>query len=346
MKKTYLIFLIFLTSILLVWCLKQENKNLSYFKKVWEDTFKNYQNSVTKIPKKWQFDFEISALVAWDKDNTDFWIVNFWEKFWGFSIKLFWEHDFSNPKNASLTWTLRMYLNKRSFWEWDLDVDFSVNSSWTINLKTNNLDENILKVLNIDAESSRTILDEYKKNKWQNIVINSYKDFIWEILSSINDSSKNSPLVQNTKSEESQIIDLFIKDEVFKLLSWQEDEDFVDKIKLTFSPINFSKFLNDVAKILKENKDFSKEGQDFKDYKLSWNLTIKDKSIIDSDFISEIPLSSIDSKTWVKKYDLLISENNFKMPNPEKFDIDLTTLIYSKSKQNNKLQFRLKWLIK
>jgi hypothetical protein len=131
--------------------------------------------------------------------------------------------------------------------------------------------------------------------------------------------------------------------------SGSELDENTSNFAFDFSWDNFINFLNSVAKILwdsNEGKNFDTDREFFKNFIIKWDMDIKNKAISNSNILLELPLSSIDSQTWEKKYDLLTLQNQFKMPNPEKFNIDLTTLFFAKSTPNNKLQLRVTGSIK
>ncbi|EKD66269.1 MAG: hypothetical protein ACD_49C00055G0006 [uncultured bacterium (gcode 4)] len=351
MKKIkFIIFAIILSSLLVscsfLWFWKKE-KDLPYYKNIWQDTFRLYQKNITNIDKKGKFDFEFTTMAQWSGSIDNFWNIDFEEKFSSLSFKTFWEYNFSDISTPNLDANIKIYLNKRAFWEWDIDLRLHLYGSWNVEYEIKNLTPNILKFLKIDSENIDNLMLAFEENKWKIISNSSYSNYLSEIIKAfIESSKKDKPLVENTKQEEAQIIDSFLKNEVIQILSWKETESSSSELNFKFNWVNFVNFLNDVAKIIKEEKDFSSDKDFFKDFSLWWTLEIKDNKLINSNTNLEIPISTTDIKTWEKKYELLIFQNNFKMPSPEKFDIDFTTLFFSNSNPDNKLQLRFRWIIK
>ncbi len=350
MKKLMFCILFIFGTIFLTSCFWWEKKDLLYYKNVWKDTFKNYQYSTTKIPKKGQFNFELSTMVA---GNTE-WIsgfsnLNFEEKFSSLSIQIFWDHDFENINNPKLSANIKIYLNKRTFWLADVDISIDINWKWQVEYSLNNMNENVLKLFQIKQEDIDVLMASFNENKWKKTIADAKTNILGQIIQTILDSSKESPLKDNSKEEEQKIIESFLNNEVIEVTSWTEKKDNVENIIFKLNWDNTIKFLNDVSKITStwsEVKNFDGDKELFKSFVIAWDFNISDKKIIDSNINIELPLSAIDEQTWKEKYDLLKLQNQFKMPNPEKFDIDLTTLISSNSTPDNKLQFRVKWMVK
>lgn len=158
-------------------------------------------------------------------------------------------------------------------------------------------------------------------------------------------SEKNAPLRENSREEEAKIIAAFLDTEVLEVTSGSEKEDGVSTLVMKLNPENTVKFLNQVATILggeDAKKDFESNTAFLSSFTIAGTMDIQDKKIIDSHILAEIPLSSIDEKTLEKKYDALITENKFIYANPERFDVDITTLVSTKNTPDNKLQLHFR----
>ncbi len=346
MKKIYIFLSLIFCVFILVWCFGDNDKDLSFYKNLWQDTFKNYQNSVTKINKKWVFDFEFGVSVLWDDSEIDkFLNFNLESKFSNLWIKIFWEHDLENIENPNINATIKAFFNKSTFWLWDIDINLNINWNWDIEYIINNFNKDILKILQVSNTNIEAFEGLYKENKWKKIITSANANLIKEIFDTIQEKSKDSPLYKNSKEEEKAIIDKFLTNEVIEIISWKEQDDNITDISFNFNWDKFINFLNDVAKILKQNKNFNADKAFFNSFVVNWNLFIQNKNIINSNINAEFPLS-IKDNSWKEKLDLLMFQNQFKMPNPENFNVNLKTIIFAKSSQNNKLQIELKGMIK
>ncbi len=325
-------------------------KDISYYKTLWKDTFQGYQAVITKIPKKWKFDFEISSMVSGSGEAlSGFAGVPFREQFSSLSIGLLGDYDFLDAEHPALDATMKIYLNKRSFGAGDIDVTFKIDASGSTSYSLNHLDRNTLEFF----WASKDIVDElmlaFEQNGGKLITSGTHAEFLKEVFKSIAQSEKNSPLRENSKEEEAKIIKAFLESEVLEVTAGVEKEEGISRLSLRLNPEHTVKFLDEVAIILggaQADKKFDSNTDFLKSFTVQWTLDIQDKKIIDSRIMTEVPLSSVEESTGDKKYDALITENRFIYANPERFDIDLTTLISTKNTPNNKLQLHFRWLIK
>ena len=74
--------------------------------------------------------------------------------------------------------------------------------------------------------------------------------FLREVIATITAKQKDSPLVENTASQEKQIIDAFLDTETIEVTSGAEMADGVSRLNFRFNPEHFVTFLGQVAKIL------------------------------------------------------------------------------------------------
>ena len=189
----------------------------------------------------------------------------------------------------------------------------------------------------------------FEENKGKLITTGTHAQLLKEIFATVALSTKNSPLEENTPEQEAKIIAAFLDNEVLEITTGTEKEENVSVLTMKLNPENTIKFLNQVAIILGDkeaNKNFDSNKEFLKSFTIVGTMDIQDKKIIDSRIVAEIPLSSLDEKTWEKKYDALITENKFIYANPERFNVDLTILASTKNTPNNKLQLHFRWLIK
>ncbi len=185
----------------------------------------------------------------------------------------------------------------------------------------------------------------FEENQGKIIRSDTHAEFLKEIFATLVVSKKNSPLRENSKEEERKIIDAFLDTEVLEVTGGVEKEEDISTLTMKLNPENMIRFLNQVATILggdEAKKEFDSNTDLLKSFTLAGTMDIENKKIIDSRILSEIPLSSIDLKTGEKIYDALITENRFIYANPERFDVDITTLISTKNTPNNKLQLHFR----
>jgi hypothetical protein len=322
-------------------------KELSAYKILFEDTFRNYQTATTEIPKKGKFDFEITTNVDGNADKIDRFAGKvFSEGFSSFSTRAYGEYDFENPDSATFSPTLKAYLNKGNTGEGDIDLEAGINASGSLAYEVRNLDARILKFLGIDDETAATLIKATNENKGQKQVTELGTNLLKEVLATISESKKNGPLYENSKEEEKQIIDAFAKSETVEILSGSWLNDSTERLSFRFNPENFSKFLNETAKILKkgnENKDFSGDAKALSEtVRIEGTMDIREKRIIDSDFKAVLRIGGTDAKTGEKIADDLVAKIRFALPNPSRLDFDLDVQTYANSSSDNVLRLRLK----
>ncbi|EKD30188.1 MAG: hypothetical protein ACD_78C00128G0003 [uncultured bacterium (gcode 4)] len=354
MKKPLLaIFLaIFLTSSLssCFWNKEETKHDVLYYKNLWKETFRSYQAAVTKIPKKGKFDFELGTMVSGDgKALSEFGGMKFQEKFSSMSIGFLGDYNFEDEEHPSMDATVKVYLNKRSFGAGDIDITFRIDGSGAVAYSLNHLDRATLEFFGAPKDLTDSLMLAYDENKGKLISSDARAEFLKEIFATLVVSKKNSPLRENSKEEEGKIIDAFLDTEVLEIIGGVEKEEDIATLTLKLNPDNVVTFLNRVATILggdEAKKEFDGNKDFLSSFTIAGTMDIQDKKIIDSRILSEIPLSSIDVKTGEKIYDALVTENKFMYANPERFDVDITTLISTKNTPDNKLQLHFRWLIK
>ncbi len=325
-------------------------KDITYYKNLWKDTFQSYQTAITKVPKKWKFDFELGAMVSGSGEAlSEFGWVPFKEKFSSMDIGFLGDYNFEDLEHPSLDATMKIFLNKRSFGAGDIDITFKIDGSGSVAYSLNNLDRTALEFFGAPKEMIDELILSFEENNGKLITSDAHAEFLKEIFTTIVMSEKNSPLKENTPEQEAKIIRAFIESEVLEVTAWEEKEDGISRLTMRLNPENVIKFLNQVA-IINGGEDAKKEfdgNKDFlKSFTIAGTMDLQEKKIVDSHIVSEIPLSSVDAKSGEKKYEALITENRFMYANPERFDVDLTTLIFTKNTPNNKLQLHFRWLIK
>jgi hypothetical protein len=70
-------------------------------------------------------------------------------------------------------------------------------------------------------------------------------------------------------------------------------------------------------------------------------MFIKNKMLIDSDFLIELPISYINDKN-VQDRELMVNEIKLKIPRIDIIDFNIENYIYSNSNPDNKLIIKLK----
>lgn len=324
----------------------QKGKDLPYYKNLWKDTFRSYQAAVTKIPRKGKFDFELSTMVTGSGEAlSGFGNIQFREKLSSMSVGFLGDYNFEDQEHPSMDATIKMYLNKRSFGAGDIDITFRIDGSGATSYSLNHLDRATLEFLGAPRDMVDSLMLAFDENQGKFISSDAHAEFLKEIFTTLAVSKKDSPLRENSKEEEKQIIDAFLDAEVLEVTAGSEKEEDTSTLTMRLNPENTVIFLNRVAAILggeDARKDFDGNKEFLKSFTVAGTVDLRDKRIIDSHVLSEIPLSSIDEKTGEKKYDALITENQFIYANPERFDVDLTTLISTKNTPDNKLQLHFR----
>lgn len=301
---------------------------------------------MTKIPQKGKFDFELSAMVSGTgKELSGFGNIEFREKFSSMSVGFLGDYNFEDQEHPSMDATVKMYLNKRSFGAGDIDITFRIDGSGAVSYSLNHLDRTALEFLGTPKDTVDSLMLSLDENQGKFISSDAHAEFLKEIFTTLAVSKKDSPLRENSKEEEKQIIDAFLDTEVLEVISGVEKEEGTSTLTMKLNPENTVKFLNQVAVILggeDAKKDFDGNKDFLKSFTVAGTMDIRDKKIVDSRILSEIPLSAIDEKTGEKKYDALITENQFTYANPERFDVDLTTLLSTKNTPDNRLQLHFR----
>lgn len=301
---------------------------------------------MTKIPQKGKFDFELSAMVSGTgKELSGFGNIEFREKFSSMSVGFLGDYNFEDQEHPSIDATVKMYLNKRSFGAGDIDITFRIDGSGAVSYSLNHLDRTALEFLGTPKDTVDSLMLSLDENQGKFISSDAHAEFLKEIFTTLAVSKKDSPLRENSKEEEKQIIDAFLDTEVLEVISGVEKEEGTSTLTMKLNPENTVKFLNQVAVILggeDAKKDFDGNKDFLKSFTVAGTMDIRDKKIVDSRILSEIPLSAIDEKTGEKKYDALITENQFTYANPERFDVDLTTLLSTKNTPDNRLQLHFR----
>jgi hypothetical protein len=78
----------------------------------------------------------------------------------------------------------------------------------------NNIDSKVLKVLQINQKDIDNIMLLYDENKNKKITTDAQANFLKEIIDTIQEKGKDSPLYKNSKEQEQQIIKAFLDSEV------------------------------------------------------------------------------------------------------------------------------------
>ncbi len=330
---------------------QKTTKDLSAYKTLFSDTFVSYQTATTEVPKKGIFDFEFTTNVDGDeKKLASFAWKSFGEAFNAFSLKLGWEYNFENLEKPSLSTTLKTYLNKANTGLWDLDMEASIDASNSLVYEIRNLDAKLLRFFEIDEQTIAALVKMVEANKGKKQKTALATNLLQEVIASVKETGKDSPLYENSKEEEKKIIEAFVKSETIEVYSGSWVNDTTERIAFKFNPKNFSNFLNETAKILwkwNENKDFSEDAKLLAEtVRIEGTLDIKDKRIIDSQIQFVMRLGGVDEKTKEKKSDDLVAKIRFAFPNPSRFDVDIDTQLYANSSPDNVLRLRIKWLIK
>ena len=333
-----------------------KKQDLSFYKKMWEDTFLNYQNTVTNLKNEGNFKFEVMMQVEWDNKKL-LKVINKSSKIWKFSsfrVLFEWTYDFTDVESIKVDANLQVDLNKDQFSVWDIDITFEIKWDGTLEYTINNLNRTVLKFLWIDKDQINVMMDVYEENI---VLLDDFNkplklkipNKLWtEIISSIKAKSSDSPLYKNSKEEEDKIIKAFLSNDVIQIISWKPKGD-MNIIDFVFNPENWINFLNDVAKaIAKWNdvKNFDWEKTYFKDLTINWSFTIRDNLIIDSNIWTELPIKWISKKTWKETIDIIILKTQFRMFSPSAIDFDLINTIVAKSSPKNKLKVLIKGFIK
>lgn len=350
MKKILLIFILIFWLFSCFWWEKDKDiKTLVEYKQIWKDTFLNYQNTSWEIKTSWIFDTEFTIMLDGDEETllNKFSTLDLKEPFNSLSFKVDGDYDFSDKNNIKLYANIKIYLNKRNFWLWSLDISVHLKDNKTLVYTINNLESKILHLFLEDKDTIDYLLLFYNDHKWQEntYIIPSY--FMEWILDINSNNSLEENLYKNSKEEEEKIIQAFLENEVIEVLSG-ETKNNSDILYFQLNSDNLIHFLNEVAWILwdeNENKNFENDKEIFKNITMEGNLEINKNVIINSYIKTQIIL------TWwedgkEKKEDILTFETQLKLPDLKNFNLDMTTLISSLSSPNNKLQMRIKWLIK
>ncbi|EKD30378.1 MAG: hypothetical protein ACD_78C00072G0002 [uncultured bacterium (gcode 4)] len=329
---------------------QKSSNNLASYKNLWQETFRSYQSGVTKIPKKGKFDFEMASMATGSGEAlTRLWNMEFREKFSSLAIAILGDYDFESAEHPSLDATMKMYLNKRSFGAGDIDIGVHIDGNGMVAYTLNNLKRNALEFLGVPPDMIDSLMLSFDENKGKMITSGTEAELLRGVIAAITEASKDSPLKENSKEEEQKIIAAFLDDEVIEVTSGEQKDEDITTLTFRLNPDNTIRFLNNVATILggdNTEKRFDGDVEFFKSFTIAGTMDIQDARVIDSHILTEIPVSSLDPATLEKRYDLLKLENQLIYPNPERFDIDLTSLISSQSTPDNKLQFHFRWLIK
>ena len=321
-------------------------KDISYYKNLWKESFRSYQAAVTEIPKKGKFDFELGVMASGTGEAlSGFGNIQFQEKLSSMSIGFLGDYNFEDMERPSMDATIKTYLNKRSFGAGDIDISFHIDGSGSVSYSLNHLDRTALEFFGAPKETIDDLMLSFEENQGKLISSDVHAEFLKEVFATLVASRKDSPLRENSEEEESQIIDAFLETEVLEIVGGSEKEEGVFTLTMKLNPDNTIVFLNRVATILggeNAEKNFDGNEEFLKSFTIAGTMDLQDKKIVDSHILSEIPLSSIDEQTGEKKYDALVTENRFIYANPERFDIDLTTLISTKNTPDNKLQLHFR----
>lgn len=353
MKKIFIIFiLLFLFS-----CSSAEKKEIitpkektiTEYKQIWKNTFNYYQNNSSSIKKSWIFDFEFTVMIDWDKKDliNKFSNIDLNTEFNSLSFKIDWNYDFIDKKSPKLDWNLKIYLNKRNFWLGDFDVSFSLSENNKLKYSFNNLDKTLLKFFLKDTSQIDSLYLFFQDNKQKDMIYLLPKEITDAIFSDKKTDSLEDTLYKNTKDEEQKIINAFLEKEVIEVFSWSTSGN-IDKLNFRFNSDNFISFLNEVAIILwnwNENKNFNEDKELFKNIISEWIFNIQNNEIVDSNINTQIFLTWKDNLNN-NKQERLDFVTNLKIIDYKNLNFDFTTLISSLSTPNNKIQIRLKWLIK
>ena len=350
--KKFIIFLLiwsmFLTSCSMPWS-KQDTtpikeivvKDLNYYKSVFSDFFLNLENSQSNFQKTWLFNFELTLMA---QGNTTKILPYFKKDFTDISVSFDWNYDVIDSSNPKGVLNIKAYLNKRNIGLWDFDLTFESFWSGSIAYTINNISPDILSIF-VWEDTSNRLVTKYKTEIWkqQNIQLSKEK---WDsYVSSVDSSVNKSALVQNTKDQEQQIINLFLKDEVIQILSG-EDKNWMDALSFKWNTDNFINFINDTAKVLNEKKEFNTDKEILKNINMTGILYMKNKNLEDSDINTNLSMQWKWSGSWQIQQEILVNKSELKIIDPRKLNFDFTNLMFSQSSPDNKLQIRIKGLVK
>lgn len=329
-------------------CSSNENKKtLQDYKQIWKNTFLSYQNSKSQIKKHWIYDFEFTIMIDWKKENliNKFSFLNLNWPFNSLSFKVDGDYDFLDENNLKLNWNLKLYLNKRNYWVWDLDINFTLENNKTLKYTINNWDKDLIKFLLSNKEQIEQLIWYIEENKWKELKFEIQENILKELFNTWKNINIEKNIYNNSKNEETKIINSFLENEVIEILSWESINE-TDKVSFKFNSDNFIKFLNQVAIILWENwKNFDWDKKIFKNLKSNWELEIKNYLIQNSAINTDIILNWIWDNNE-KKEDKLNFKSTLKLGDLKTLNVDFTNLISSSSTPENKLQFRIKLLLK
>ncbi len=326
-----------------------KQKTLQEYKQVWKDSFLYYQNNTKEIKKSWIFDAEFTVMIDGSEEAliNKFSNLNLNSAFNSLSFKIDWDYDFLDKSTPKLNWNIKIYLNKRNFWLWDFDVSFKLENKTTLKYSVNNADKNLLKFLLTDKEKVDALWLYFEDNKGKELTYEIPKEVIDSLFEEASNVNLEENLYKNSKEEEQKIINSFLENEVIEVLSW-ETQNNIDKLNFKFNGDNCVKFLNDVAKILwnwNENKNFDSDKELLKNIWISWILEIKNNEIQNS-FINSDIILAWNNSSWNKIEDKVNLKTTLKIVDYKNLNLDFTTLVSSDSTPDNKIQIRLKWLIK
>lgn len=328
---------------------EETSKTVKDYKKIWDDTFWNYQTWFEKFPKKWTFNFEFTIWAEWKLEelSSKLWLseINLDEKFKNLTFNINWNHDFLDKNNMSLNWELKVFLNKESSsWLWDLNVTLKI--AWNqFEYYLDMLDPSLLKFLGIKSEDMDSLIWYYQENKDKpiknQIVDNMLASFIEWI------KEQEWPLDEVSPENDKKIIQSFLDNNVINILEWEDLEWGAVKMKFKIDPTNLVNFLNDTWKIIWEfdKPQYDVENSHLKDLTIEWWFMIKNNLIVDSDIQTEIPIEYV-AESWKEKAKLMVLKTKMKFLSADHMDFDISNDIMSITDIDNKLKLNIKWLIK
>lgn len=185
----------------------------------------------------------------------------------------------------------------------------------------------------------------YTENKNKKLTYQIPDLLIQQLESALKDA-KDWPLEKNTKDQEQQIIESFLTNKVIEVYRWETIAEWADRVEFKFNTDNFIVFMNDVAKINNVESNFDWDKEQFKNLVIKWYFDIKNKLIIDSRILTDFMLRWINSQTNQEQYQQLTLDTKLKILDPKILDFDVLSAISTADFPENKLIFRIKWLIK
>jgi hypothetical protein len=188
-------------------------------------------------------------------------------------------YDYTNIGNASGDFTADLTFNKAI----EPSILFSAKlQDKKIDAILKNFDQYAAAFFGIfDLLGGEAGIQEFQKNyvgKKMSIVLNDEQ--YQELIQSIQTANAEGEIVVNTKDEEQQIAQAFVNSHVIIISDGTQEEN-LTILPYTLSAQNLISFLNEVAKIIKVENDFSSDAAFFEKLTISGNAFVKDETELD-----------------------------------------------------------------